>query len=73
MKMNIICGMNYSNYLLLPEKNKKEVNAVSRLVRQERMEVPEPEPEALLGNPWRKLERDPWTQEVEGKTDIEKN
>jgi len=48
-------------------KNKKEMCAVSQLgEEQARMQVTEV-PLALLENPWRKLERDPWTQEVHDK------
>ena len=52
-------------------KDKEEVHVVSQLSKEHpgRREVPEM---ALLENPWRKLEKDPWTQEVKGKTVIEK-
>ena len=47
-------------------KDKEEVHVVSQLSKEHpgRREVPEM---ALLENPWRKLEKDPWTQEVKGK------
>ena len=51
-------------------KDKEEVHVVSQLSKEHpgRREVPE----MALENPWRKLEKDPWTQEVKGKTVIEK-
>ena len=44
-------------------KDKEKLRAVSQLGEEQagQKEVPEM---ALLENPWRKLEKDPWTQEV---------